>query len=60
MEISLEYCLTFPLQVKAGALLNFLCVFTVDMATHTWAYAFFDYDTIPWANNATTETFVFS
>ena len=34
--------------MKAGSMLNLLCVFTVTLATHTWAYDYFDFGTVPW------------
>ena len=39
--------------MKAGFMLNFLCVLTVTLATHTWAYDYFDYGNIPWDTNDT-------
>ncbi len=38
-------------QVKAGAVLNILCVLTMTLCIHTWAMAYFDLDTIPWSHS---------
>ena len=38
----------FILQVKAGTILNFLCVFVIAFANETWLMTYFEMDTIPW------------
>ena len=42
--------------LKAGALLNVICVAGLTLATETWGVALFDFDEIPWANANVTMT----
>ena len=40
--------------LKAGAILNVVCVAGVTLATETWGVVLFDFNDIPWANETTT------
>ena len=42
--------------LKAGALLNVICVAGLTLATETWGVALFDFDEIPWGNTNVTMT----
>jgi len=42
--------------VKAGVIFNFVCVFIVTLATHTWGMAYFNLNDIPWATDASNTT----
>ncbi len=41
--------LVLLLQVKAGSFLNVACVLVMVLAMETWATAYLNLDTIPWA-----------
>ncbi len=43
-------------QMKAGSLVNILCVLVVTLATFTWGMAYFEFDSVPWANDTVSAT----
>ena len=44
----------FSLQVKAGVLMNIICILVLTLAANTWGMAYFKFDEFPaWAGNLT-------
>ena len=56
--ISMTYIIIlFILQVKAGFMMNIICVAVLTLGINTWGYAYFDLGTLPrWASSTTENT----